>query len=255
MVLENQVILEVNNLSKTFVVKQNKMNTIRDRTIGLFRSNPKQVIRAVEDINFKIVKGEKFGIIGRNGSGKSTLLKLIMGTIRPNKGSEIKIEGKLMRLALGMGMDKNLTARDNIYLNASILGLSFKQISSIFEKVLKYADLEEFVDTPLKHFSQGMLARLKFSIAIHANADIFLLDEFFGGVGDENFKKKSDEAFKSTFLVGRTVLLVSHNLGIINQYCDRVLWIDNGKQAMLGKPQEVVKAYRQSYLNKKRPND
>ena len=246
--MENEIVISLKNVSKTFHAKRRSGNTIRERVLGLFTNRVvEQNIYALQNINIDIRKGETFGIVGRNGSGKSTLIHLIMGSMRPDKGSHIETKGVMMRLSLGMGMDKNLSARDNIYVNGSILGLSFKQIGTIFYDILDFAGLREFVDIPIKNYSKGMKARLNFSIAMYANADIFLLDEFFGGVGDKDFKKKSDKAFKDQLLKGKTIVIVSHDLGTIKKFCDRAIWINKGVPEIVGPSEDVVNAYKESF--------
>jgi len=228
------------------VTTSNGMSTVRDRFTKIFTKEVRitSELKALQDINFEVQQGEFFGLVGRNGSGKSTLLNLLIGSIRPDKGSIIKTRGKMIRLALGMGFDGNLSARDNIYINGTILGLTFKRIGLIFDDIIGFAELEDFVDLPLKKYSSGMLSKLKFSIAIHAEADIFLMDEFFGGVGDESFKKKSTDVFKNTFLDGRTIIHVSHQLKTILDHSSRVLVLDRGKQLMVGHPAEALAMYR-----------
>ena len=247
-------VIEIKNLSKTFVTKTSGMSTIRDRFTKIFTREATDVkeVKALQDINFEVQQGEFFGIVGRNGSGKSTLLNLLIGSIRPDAGSIIKTKGKMIRLALGMGFDANLSARDNIYINGTILGLTFKRIGLIFDDIVGFAELEDFVDVPVKKYSSGMLSKLKFSIAIHAEADIFLMDEFFGGVGDESFKAKSTEVFKNTFLDGRTIIHVSHQLKTLSDHCSRVLILDKGIQAGLGEPEEMLTQYK-SLFKKKMP--
>ena len=229
------------------------MSTIRDRFTKIFTKEAKIIkeIKALQDINFAVNKGEFFGIVGRNGSGKSTLLNLLIGSIRPDKGSVIKTRGKMIRLALGMGFDPNLSARDNIYVNGTILGLTFKRIGLIFDDIIGFAELEDFVDLPVKKYSSGMLSKLKFAIAIHAEADIFLMDEFFGGVGDESFKAKSTEVFNNTFLDGRTIIHVSHQLQTVAKHSQRVLILDKGKQVSIGEPTETLELYRSLFSKKK----
>ena len=225
------------------------MSTIRDRFTKIFTREAQNIkqVKALQDINFEVKKGEFFGIVGRNGSGKSTLLNLLIGSIRPDKGSIIQTKGKMVRLALGMGFDGNLSARDNIYINGTILGLTFKRISLIFDDIVGFAELEDFVDVPVKKYSSGMLSKLKFAIAIHAQADIFLMDEFFGGVGDESFKAKSTEVFKNTFLDGRTIIHVSHQLKTIKEHCSNVLILDRGQQISIGPPEVTLPIYRELY--------
>jgi len=248
-----KTVIEIKNLSKTFVTSSNGMSTIRDRFTKIFTNEAKVIkeVKALKDINFEVKQGEFFGIIGRNGSGKSTLLNLLIGSIRPDKGSIVNTKGKMIRLALGMGFDGNLSARDNIYINGSILGLTFKRIGLIFDDIIGFAELEDFVDLPVKKYSTGMLSKLKFAIAIHAEADIFLMDEFFGGVGDESFKAKSSVIFKNTFLDGRTIIHVSHQLNTISEHSQRVLVLDKGKQLHVGDVENGLATYRALYPKKK----
>jgi len=236
--------IEVNSLNKTFTIREKSKRSIKDSVLKFYqRKGDIRKIKALKDINFKVKKGEFFGIIGRNGSGKSTLLRLIMGSYKPDKGSKIISNGKMIRLAMGLGFDMNLSARDNIYVNASILGISFKKIGSIFQEIISFAEIEDFIDTPIKHYSSGMVAKLKFSIAKYAVADILLMDEIFGGVGDISFQYKSQKVFKEKLISGKTIILVSHNLQIISEHCTRVLLIDNGEQVAIGSPEEVIPIY------------
>jgi ABC-type polysaccharide/polyol phosphate transport system ATPase subunit len=246
-------VIEIKNLSKTFVTRTNAMSTIRDRFTKIFSKEATRIqeVKALVDINFKVQNGEFFGIVGRNGSGKSTLLNLLLGSIHPDQGSLITTKGKMIRLALGMGFDGNLSARDNIYVNGSILGLTFKRIGLIFDDIVGFAELENFVDLPVKNYSSGMLSKLKFSIAIHAEADIFLMDEFFGGVGDESFRAKSTEVFKNTFLDGRTIIYVGHQLRTMTEHASRVLVLDKGNQIMVGETEKALNIYRAQFLPQK----
>ena len=226
--------------------------TIRERLQLLFsKKNSQSELKALSNVNLTISKGETFGIVGRNGSGKSTLLNIIMESIRPDKGGIVKTKGKMIRLALGMGIDPNLTARENIYVNGSVIGLSFKRIGEKFDQIITFAGLEGFVDTPVKFFSKGMKQRLLFSIAMHVETEIILLDEFFGGVGDQDFKRKSDEAFKKVIMEGRTIIIVSHSLPIIAKYCKRVAWIHHGRVRSLGPAETVLKSYRNHFKKTK----
>jgi ABC-type polysaccharide/polyol phosphate transport system ATPase subunit len=251
--LSNSVIT-VKNLNKTFVTRTNAVSSIRDRFTKVFSrgSGNIQEVKALKDINFEVQKGEFFGIVGRNGSGKSTLLHLLLGSIYPDQGSIIKTKGKMIRLALGMGFDGNLSARDNIYVNGTILGLTFKRIGLIFDDIIGFAELEEFVDLPVKKYSSGMLAKLKFAIAVHAEADIFLMDEFFGGVGDESFRTKSTKVFNNTFLDGRTIIHVSHQLKTISEHSQRLLVLDRSEQLHVGDVEEGLDIYRSLFPKKQK---
>ncbi|MDH3649386.1 MAG: ATP-binding cassette domain-containing protein [Saprospiraceae bacterium] len=239
-------VIEIRNLNKTFYVREKPVRSIREVVLNFSRlAAEKHKIEALKGVTFQVNRGEVIGIIGRNGSGKSTLLSLIMGSMKPDKGSFLKTEGTITKLTLGMGFDPNLSARHNIYVNGSILGLTFKTIGNIFWDIIGFADLDDFVDTPIRYYSTGMKTRLAFSIAVHADADVFLLDEIVGGVGDENFKMKSQQIFKDAFLSKRTILFVSHSMKNIKEFSDKVLVLDKGKQIMFGDPHVAV----QSYLN------
>ncbi len=243
---ETSTVIRARNLSKTFTIRERSASSIRGMILNFreFQRN-KHTVHALRNINFEVNTGEVIGIIGRNGSGKSTLLNLIMGSMKPDRGSEIETRGRIIRLALGMGFDPNLSARHNIYVNGSILGLTFRKIGHVFHDIIAFADLKDFVDTPIKFYSSGMITRLAFSIAIYADADIFLMDELFGGVGDENFKEKSKKVFEDAFLEKRTILFVSHSLETILQFSHKTLLIDRGEQLAFGDPKTVVEQYQE----------
>lgn len=239
------IAIKVENLSKTFKIWEKGQRTIKDSILRFYQQKGNvRKIQALKDINFEVKKGEFFGIIGRNGSGKSTLLKVLMGAYKPDAGSKISIEGKVIRLAMGLGFDGNLSARENIYINGSVLGLSFKKIGLIFQEIIDFSDLHDFVETPVKHYSSGMMAKLKFAIALHAEADIFLMDEIFGGVGDISFQQKSSERFNQSILQGRTIIFVSHGLRHVEKFCDRVMLLNHGDQIAIGKPSEIIPLYK-----------
>lgn len=240
--------IKVKNLSKTFYVHEKGSRSIRDSILRFYQQKGElRKIEALNGINFVVPKGEFFGIIGRNGSGKSTLLRLLMGSFKSDAGSSIKSNGKMIRLAMGLGFDGNLSARDNIYINGSVLGLSFKKIGTLFDEIIEFAEIQNFIDTPVKHFSSGMTAKLKFSIARFAEADILLMDELFGGVGDIAFAHKSQKVFKENLLKGKTIILVSHSLNIIANNCDRVLLLDKGNQITIGTPDQVIPIYEEMF--------
>lgn len=243
----SEIVINIKNLNKTFYVREKSTLTIRSKVMRMLMGKrlPMKKVKALQNLNLSIQKGEFFGIIGRNGSGKSTLLHLLIGAMRPDKGSILETKGKVLRLAQGMDFEQNLTARDNIYLNGSILGLTFKKIGRVFHEIVKFAEIENFIDVPVKTYSSGMLSKLKFAIATHAEADIFLMDEFFVGVGDLKFKEKSEEVFRNRIIKGRTIIHVSHSLDSIIDLCDRVLLLDRGVPIAIGKPEEIVTQYQQ----------
>jgi len=246
MTINTTAAITLTNINKTFKIRDKELNTIRKKLISILqlKNVNTKLVYALRDINLEINKGESFGIIGGNGSGKSTLLNIIMQTYNPDLGGKIFTQGRIMRLSLGIGIDPNLTARDNIYLNGTIIGMSFKRIGQVFNEIIEFAGLQNFIDIQVKFFSKGMKQRLMFSIAMYANADIFLLDEFFGGTGDIEFRKKSDEAFKNRIIQGKTNVIVSHSMQIINKHCERVLWIDSGQIKMIGDAKSVTREYQ-----------
>lgn len=245
------IAIDLKNIHKTFTILDKDHSNLRGKIISLFTHTNKRTIKALSNINLEIKKGEFFGIMGHNGSGKSTLLRIMTGAYPPDKGGEVKRNGRFMLLTLGMGFNTQLTARENIYLNASILGLTLKQIGQIFHHIVAFAELEDFVDTQIKYFSSGMLSRLKFAIAVHAEADIFLMDEFFGGVGDASFKEKSEAVFQESLVKGRTIVHVSHSVKTVEEHCHRVLLLHEGEMIGIGTPEEIIPEYQRLSKNRR----
>ena len=229
------------NISKTFSITEDIQNTIKQRLFTIFsRSTPKKV-EAIKMMSFEIKKGECFGIIGRNGSGKSTLVKILAG-VYPVDTGYVKINGSTMLMNLGVGMSHELSARENIYVSGSVLGLKIKEIDKIFDSIIEFAELQEFVDTKIKYFSSGMLARLGFSIAVNAGADIMFRDEIFA-VGDFKFQEKAIKIFEKSWIEGKTVVLISHSMDTIQNYCQRVAYIKHGEIVHIGPPKETIALY------------
>lgn len=247
----SEIAIELKNINKTYTVLDKNSQNLRGKIISLITHTNKREIKALTDINLTVNKGEFFGIMGHNGSGKSTLLRIMSGAYPPDKGGIVKMHGRYMLLSLGLGFNPQLTARENIYLNASILGLTLKQIGKILHEILAFAELEKFVDTQVKYFSTGMAARLKFAIAVHADSDIFLMDEFFGGVGDASFKKKSKDVFHESLIKGRTIVHVSHSVKTIEEHCHRVMLLHQGKIVDINTPDIIIPQY-ETLSNKKR---
>lgn len=242
--------IELKNINKTYSVLDKDSQNVHSKIISLMTHTNRREIKALTNINLEIKKGEFFGIMGHNGCGKSTLLRIMSGAYPADKGGVVKMHGRFMLLSLGLGFNPLLTARENIYLNASILGLTLKRIGSIFQDIIAFAEIEEFVDTQVKYYSTGMTARLKFAIAVHADADIFLMDEFFGGVGDASFKEKSEAVFHESIVKGRTIVHVSHSVKTIEEHCQRVLLLHQGEMVAIGTPDEIIPEYQR--LSKKR---
>lgn len=240
----SEIAIQLRNISKTYSVLDKNSQSLHGKVISMFTHTSRRKIKALNNINVEIKKGEFFGIMGHNGSGKSTLLRIMSGAYPPDKGGMIKIQGRFMLLSLGLGFNGQLTARENIYLNASILGLTLKEIGVIFNDIVCFAELYQFVDTQVKYFSTGMAARLKFAIAVYADSDIFLMDEFFGGVGDASFKKKSEKVFHESLIKGKTIVHVSHSVSTIKEYCNRVMLLHQGEIIGIGTPDEIIPEYQ-----------
>ena len=197
---------------------------------------------ALQDVDLQIPTGKTFGLIGHNGSGKSTLLKCLAGILVPDRGT-IAVHGRVSALLeLGAGFHPELSGRDNVYLNGSILGMSRKQIDRSFDEIVDFAGLETFIDTPVKNYSSGMYVRLGFSVAINVDPEILMVDEVLA-VGDENFQRKCMEKFADFRADGRTVVIVSHALSTMRTMCDEVAWLDHGKLLEVGRPQDLVDSY------------
>ena len=233
----------VRNVSKSFKLPHEKHGSIKSLFINGFRRRRSYERQEVlKDISLEIKEGEFFGIIGRNGNGKSTLLKLLAGIYSPDEGV-IEINGKLTPfIELGVGFNPELTGRDNVYLNGALLGLNRKEVEAIYDEVVAFAELEKFMDQKLKNYSSGMQVRLAFSIAIRAKTDILLIDEVLA-VGDTNFQKKCIEVFEDLKREGRTIVFVSHSMGYIRDFCDRVAVINAGKLAFVGDTEKAVDLY------------
>ncbi|MBS4056676.1 MAG: ATP-binding cassette domain-containing protein [Bacteroidetes bacterium] len=243
--MENkETVIRLENVSKTFVFRDKKVASFFTQLGWVFTGKNIRRIEALKNINLEVKKGEFLGIVGENGSGKSTLIHLMTGFYKPEKGGKAEISGNFIRLSLGLGFNQELTARENIYLNGSVMGLTLREINEKFDEMIAFAELEEYVDTKIKFYSRGMKARLSFAVAIHANAEILLMDEFFGGVGDEKFKVKSDKVFKESVLKGRTIVHVSHNLSTIRHYATRVILMHKGELVGMGTPDEVFEMYK-----------
>ena len=238
-----KVIISVNSLNKTFNSGRRAWTISDMLNLGKRKAKTSR-FKVLENINFQVHKGEFFGIIGPNGSGKSTLLKILLGNMSPDNKKSLEVNGEIMRLAMGVGFNQTLTARDNIYINGTILGLSFKEIGEKYYDILDFAEVRDFENTQIKFYSSGMKARLMFAIAMHARSEILLLDEVIGGVGDEGFKEKSGDAFTNLLKEGRTIVMVSHSMNAIKEYCDQVLVLDKGKQVALTDAQSAIKIYK-----------
>jgi ABC-type polysaccharide/polyol phosphate transport system ATPase subunit len=243
MSIDKDLAIKAVGISKVFRLSEDSHNTVKHRLFNLF--NPPRVKRfeAVKPLDLEIRKGECIGLIGRNGSGKSTLVKLLAGVYPVTTGT-VEIQGHTLLMNLGIGMSHALTARENIYISASVLGLRIKEIDQIFDTIVDFAELREFVDTKIAFFSSGMVARLGFSIAVHAGADIMFLDEIFA-VGDLRFQEKAIRVFESSWIEGKTVILVSHSMDVIRKYCGRTAFMRQGNLVYFGETEKAVELYTQ----------
>ena len=240
--MENQIV--VKNLSKKFKIGFKKNQKVIERILRLFSGKePKKEIKVLDNVSFKIKEGEIVGLIGNNGSGKSTLLRILSG-IYENYTGTFKLNSKTTPMInLGAGMKSRGTMKENIFLIGSLFGLSQKEIHKKLNSIINFAELEKFVNTKLYQFSQGMKQRLAFSIAIHSNPKILFLDEIFA-VGDERFRNKSAKKIKEIVKKGASVILVSHELWMIEKFCNRVIWLERGKIKMQGNTNTILKKYK-----------
>lgn len=239
---KNEIAISVKNVSKTFKIPHEKITSLRGAVVSAYKKKGYEEFKALDDVSFEVKKGEFFGIIGRNGSGKSTLLKILAGIYQADKG-KVRVHGMISPfLELGIGFNPELSGRDNIYLNATVLGMTKKQIDKKFDDIVKFSELERFIDQKLKNYSSGMQVRLAFSVSIHANRDILLMDEVLA-VGDSNFQKKCIDIFRNYRSHGKTVILVTHDMTSVRKYCSRAMLIHNGKITKIGDVDRVCDEY------------
>ena len=242
--MSSDVVLKVNHVSKSFKLPTEQSSGIKQAFInwtkGIKGYKMQHVLR---DISFDVERGDFLGIVGRNGSGKSTLLKLISGIYKPNKG-DITVNGSLVPfIELGVGFNPELTGRENVYLNGAMLGFSTKQIDAMYDDIVEFAELRDFMDQKLKNYSSGMQVRLAFSVAIKAQGDILVLDEVLA-VGDEAFQRKCANFFeKVKDDPNKTVILVTHDMSAVRRYCSKAIMIDGGKIVDSGDPDDVADSY------------
>jgi ABC-type polysaccharide/polyol phosphate transport system ATPase subunit len=233
--------VQFNNVSKLFYKQEHR--TFKEFLPALFSGKKTaNFFWALKDVSFKLEKGETIGVIGRNGSGKSTLLKLMAGVSKPTKGST-KVEGRVAPLIeLGAGFHPELTGRENVFLNGVILGMRRKEIAEKMDEIVSFAELQDFIDQPIKHYSSGMYLRLAFSVAIHVHADILLLDEILA-VGDAVFQQKCREKMKEMQSKNKTIVLVSHDANLVKSFCSKVIWLDRGELKMFDETEKVFEKY------------
>ncbi len=243
--------IEVVGVTKSFVRHSEPAKSLKERVLTL-RRNTTTRFNALDDIRFVVPSGSSVGLLGHNGSGKSTLLKCIAGTIRPSSGS-VRVRGRMAALLeLGAGFHPDLTGRENVFLNGSILGFSRVQVERIFDDIVDFSELGPFIDSQVKHYSSGMYARLGFAVAVNVEPQILLIDEVLA-VGDEAFQRKCLDRIARFQHEGRTLLLVTHSPDLARQICDRVVVLDHGSQVFDGDPGEAALVYRRSLEQRGEP--
>jgi lipopolysaccharide transport system ATP-binding protein len=246
----NDIAIQVKNLSKCYQIYDTPRDRLKQfvvpRLQGLAGQAPRQYFRefwALQDVSFEVKKGETVGIIGRNGSGKSTLLQIICGTLNPTSGS-VETRGRIAALLeLGSGFNPEFTGRDNVYMNAAVLGLSREEVDARLDEIIAFADIGEFIDQPVKTYSSGMVVRLAFAVAINVDPEILIVDEALS-VGDELFQRKCFSRIEAIRSNGATILFVSHSGGQIVELCDRAMLMDSGEKLAEGMPKHIVGIYQ-----------
>jgi ABC-type polysaccharide/polyol phosphate transport system ATPase subunit len=242
--LKPQPAVVVHDVSKSFVLPHQRYSTLKERALHPFRSRSFDQLHALQDVEFEVAEGEFFGIVGRNGSGKSTLLKCLAGIYGTDQGT-IDINGRLSPfIELGVGFNADLTARDNVVLNATMLGLTRRAARERFDEIIAFAELEDFLDLKLKNYSSGMSVRLAFSVAIQVDADILLIDEVLA-VGDAAFQRKCFDEFHRLKAAGKTIVFVTHDMGAVERFCDRAMLLERGRMIAMDAPHRIARAYNE----------
>jgi ABC-2 type transport system ATP-binding protein len=254
--MADKIAVQVEHVFKDFVITHEKANSIKSLFTGIARGGhgSTDTQHALRDISFEVKEGEFFGIVGRNGSGKSTLLKILAGIYQPTKG-QVHTHGKLVPfIELGVGFNPELTGRENVFLNGAMLGFSRKEVDAMYDEIVAFAELEQYMDKKLKNYSSGMQVRLAFSMATRAEADILLVDEVLA-VGDADFQKKCYKYFKDLKRDKKTVIFVSHDMNAVAEYCDRALLIEQSEVVVEGTSHDVAMAYTRMFLEQDKDTD
>ncbi len=243
--MAGDVVLSVDRVTKSFRVHRERTTSLKHLVVG--GRNRYDEFVALDDVSFDVREGEVFGVIGHNGSGKSTLLKCMAGILKPGRG-EVRVHRRMSALLeLGAGFEPELSGRDNVHLNGAILGMTRREIAARFDEIVDFSGLEDFIDTPVKTYSSGMYVRLAFAIAINVDPSLLLIDEILA-VGDVTFQQKCMEKFVEFRDAGRTIVLVTHDLGSVKNMCDRAVWLEHGTASPVGSPGELVDQYTESML-------
>ncbi len=236
--------IQFQSVSKRYILHHQRPQSFQELLVNTIRrrNGEREEFWALRDVSFEVGYGESFGIVGLNGSGKSTVLKLLSHIVQPTAG-QVRVDGRVAALIeLGAGFHPDLTGRENVYLLGSIMGLGSKQMDQRLEAIVGFAELEQFIDTPVKHYSSGMYMRLGFATAINVDADIFLMDEVLA-VGDQRFQEKCLQAIESFKHRGLTVVIVSHDLSLVERFCPHALLLQHGQVMSYGRTQDVLDSY------------
>jgi homopolymeric O-antigen transport system ATP-binding protein len=237
-------LISCNNVSKIFYHHRSSKRLLRQYVTGLVRRRDADdnTFYALRNVSFEVAKGESVGIVGSNGAGKSTLLSVITGLAHPDEGS-VQVNGRIAALLeLGSGFHPDLTGRENIRMNASLLGFTKKETEELFDSIVDFSGVGEFIDEPLRTYSSGMVLRLAFSVAVNVDPDVLLVDEILA-VGDQSFQARCLDRIRALRHAGKTLLCVSHATSLLTQFCDRAIWLDHGQVVMQGEIHEVLEAY------------
>lgn len=245
--MESQDIIKVDGVSMRFSLASEKVDSLKEYFIKTLKSQIEvQAFWALQDVSFNLKKGDGLALIGLNGSGKSTMLKIIAGVLKPTKGS-VSVYGNVAPLIeLGAGFDYDLTAEENVYLNGALLGHGREEMQSYYQDIVEFSELGDFMNTPVKNFSSGMMARLAFAIATIGKPDILICDEVLS-VGDFRFQEKCHKRIQAMLDTGTTLLFVSHNIDQVRQLCNKIVWLEKGHVKMFGDTEEIARVYEEAY--------
>jgi ABC-type polysaccharide/polyol phosphate transport system ATPase subunit len=244
--MKRQVAVKAEGVTVQFRPYVERKPTLR-KAVANLRSRERESVVALDNVSFEVMKGEAFGVVGRNGAGKSTLMRVVAGTLRPDGGRVVSRGRTSTLLQLGVGFNTELSGRRNIYLGGLAAGLRKAEIDELFDDIVAYAELEDSIHRPIKTYSSGMLSRLAFSIGMHLEPDILLLDEILS-VGDESFRAKSEQAMYDLLARAGTIIFVSHALPKVAEFCETALWLESGRVVEIGPAGDVVDHYRTSVV-------
>ena len=252
---DKKIAVKVDHVSKYFKLPTESTQSLRTNLVNYFKGiRGYREQHVLKDINFEVEEGDFFGIVGRNGSGKSTLLKIISQIYVPEKG-KITVNGKMVSfIELGVGFNPELTGRENVYMNGAMLGFTTEEVDAMYDDIVEFAELEEFMNQKLKNYSSGMQVRLAFSVAIKAQGDVLILDEVLA-VGDEAFQRKCNDYFLERKTSGKTTILVTHDMGAVKKYCNKAILIEDGYIKAKGEPDEVANQYSYDNANTEKNDD